>query len=406
MSNQKTKKRRHSFLGFSFLFLIGAALAVAWFFLPIDRYVAQQSAERKGYTVVSQPKELDYKYYYNHLESDEEREAYNLICNQLPDFPNRIAIPTLSSEQIQNIYEAVSYDNPEFFFLGNTCRYIRFGALFYFEPTYTMTREQYVAQWNTVEEQANAFLSGISSSASDYEKELYVHDGLALIADYKTSSAEKSSVYTPYGLLVENKANCEGYSRGMQYLLKKLGVVSRVVSGTGTSSDGTENHMWNVVTISGKEYNVDATWDDYVVEPLTGETSTEPSHIYFNVSKTDMAIDHTPDQESLWENCVYNDLNYYEYNGLQCDSFEAASRALTRNLPTLLNEGKRTIELKFTSGDAYEDAVYQLIERDRIYYMLSSANVLVRSENRVSTTRLQYSGDSNHNVIRFFFRER
>ncbi len=405
MSKQKTKKR-HSFLGFSFLLILVVALVGAWFFLPIDRYVAQQSAERKGYTVVSQPEEIDYKYYYNHLETEEEQEAYNLICSQLPDFPERIAIPALSSDQIQNIYEAISYDNPEFFFLGNTCKYIRLGALFYFEPTYTMTQEQYIAQWNTVEAQATEFLSGISSAASDYEKELYVHDGLASIADYKTSSAEGSSVYTPYGLLVENKANCEGYSRGMQYLLKKLGVVSRVVSGTGTSSDGTENHMWNVVTISGKEYNVDATWDDYIIEPLSGETSNEPSHIYFNVSKTDLAIDHTPDYESLWEDCIYNDLNYYEYNGLQCDSFEAASRAITRNLPTSLNAGKRTLEMKFTSEDAYEDAVYQLIERDRIYFMLSSANVLVSFENRVSTTSLQYSGDSKHLVLRFFFQER
>ena len=44
-----------------------------------------------------------------------------------------------------------------------------------------------------------------------------------------------------------------------------------------------------------------------------------------------------------------DNLNYYEWNGLQCDSYEAASRAVTRNLPKVLNAGQQSLELKFTS---------------------------------------------------------
>ena len=174
MSKNKTKKRRHPFLVFYALFVAATVLLAAWFYLPIDSFIARHDAERKGYTVASQPEELDYKYYYNHLKSKSEQEAYTLICSQLPDFPERIAVPNLSSDEVQEVYTAVSYDNPEFFFLGNSCQYMRFGAVFYFQPTYSMTKEQYIAQMDAVESEANALIANLDAGASDYDKELYI----------------------------------------------------------------------------------------------------------------------------------------------------------------------------------------------------------------------------------------
>lgn len=397
----RTKRRRHPFVIFYILFVLVVALTAAWFFLPLDSFVAQREAERKGYTVTSEPEERDYKYYYNHLHNSTEQDAYNLICAQLPDFPERIAVPNLTSDEVQEVYTAISYDNPEFFFLGNSCQYLRFGAAFYFQPKYNMSQEEYLKEMGDVEKAANTLLSGIAADASDYEKELYIHDKLAEQTDYETGTSQ--SVYTPYGLLVNHKANCEGYSRGAQYLLKNLGVVSRVVSGTGESAGGTENHMWNVITVSGKEYNVDMTWDDYIIDSAAGTTSNEPSHVFFNCPSEDMAIDHTPDDEALWKDCTSRDLNYYEWNGLLCSSEDQAATAITRTLPGILNDGKTSVELKFTSKDAYEKAKASLIDNDRIYYLLSGVNVLVKSGNKINTSKLQYNTDPTHLTLRFFF---
>ncbi len=395
----KTGKRRHPFVIFYILFVLVVALAAAWFYLPIDTYIARHDAERKGYTVTSAPEELDYKYYYNHL-NPTEQEAYTLIVSQLPDFPERVTVPNLTSDEVQEVYTAISYDNPEFFFLGNSCQYMRFGAMFYFEPSYKLTKEAYTQQMEAVEAMANQLISELPAGASDFEKELYVHDAMAERADYATGA---DTVYTPYGLLVDRRANCEGYSRTAQYLLKKMGVVCRVISGTGESDNGTENHMWNVVTISGRDYNMDATWDDYIIDSSTGVTSDEPSHVFFNVTKDEMAGDHTPDDQAVWANCIWSDLNYYEWNGLLCDSYESASTAITRNLPSVLNEGKTTLELKFTSDAAYQKAKIQLIDNDRIYYLISTANVLAKPGNKVNATKLQYNVDAAHQTIRFFF---
>ena len=395
----KAKKRRHPFVIFYILFVLAVALAAAWFYLPIDTYLARHDAQRKGYTVTSTPDELDYRYYYNHL-NPTEQEAYTLIVSQLPDFPERITVPNLSSDEVQEVYTAVSYDNPEFFFLGNSCQYMRFGALFYFQPSYKLTKDAYEKQMEAVEAMADQLIAAVPADASDFEKELYVHDTMAERADYATGA---DTVYTPYGLLVDRKANCEGYSRTAQYLLKRMGVVCRVISGTGVSESGTENHMWNVVTISGRDYNMDATWDDYIIDSASGMTSDEPSHVFFNATKDEMRNDHSPDDENVWANTIWSDLNYYEWNGLLCDSYESASTAITRNLPSVLNEGKTTLELKFTSDAAYQKAKIQLIDNDRIYYLISGANVLAKPGNKVNSTRLQYNVDPVHRTLRFFF---
>lgn len=396
----KNRKRRHPFVFFYILFVLAVALTAAWFYLPIDSWVAQKDAERKGYTITSEPAELDYKYYYNRL-NEAEQQAYNLVLGQITDFPERVSVPSLSGDEVQEVYTALSYDNPELFFLGNYCKYFRIGALFYFEPQYKMTRDEYLRELEAVELAAGDLLASAPVSGSDYEKELYIHDTLGELGDYETGS--DSSVYTPYGMLVNHKANCEGYSRTAQYLLKQLGVVSRVISGIGTSAEGTENHMWNVITVSGQEYNVDITWDDYIIDSESGTTSDEPSHVFFNVSKEDMSVDHEPDSEDLWENCTSSELNYYELNGLYCDSYESAATSITRTLPSQLNSGKHSLELKFSSDSAYEKSKEQLIDNDRIYYLLSSSNVLVRSANKVSTNKLQYNLDPVHKTIRFFF---
>lgn len=395
----KTKKSRHPFVWFYILFVLVVALAAAWFYLPIDSYVARHDAERKGYTVVSEPEELDYKYYYNRL-NPTEQEAYNLIVSQVTDFPERIAVPNLTSEEVERVYTAISYDNPELFFLGNACQYMRFGAVFYFEPSYKLTAAEYAEQWAAVQQAADALLSEVPADASDYTKELFVHDRLGELCDYAT---DEDTVYTPYGLLVLKQANCEGYSRTAQYLLKRLGVVSRVISGVGTTNTGNENHMWNIVTISGQEYNMDVTWDDYIIDSGSGITSDEPSHVFFNAPTSDMRADHQADDDANWEGCVYSDLSYFEWNGLLCDSYEKASTAITRNLPGILNDGKTTLELKFTTDEAYERAKVQLISNDRIYYLISSANVLTKPGNKISSEKVQYSTDPTHLTLRFFF---
>lgn len=63
-----------------------------------------------------------------------------------------------------------------------------------------------------------------------------------------------------------------GYSRAMQLLLHEAGMKATLVGGF---DDQNVAHMWNMVTIDGRNYHLDATWDD---------SEDYPRHTFFNLT--------------------------------------------------------------------------------------------------------------------------
>lgn len=59
-----------------------------------------------------------------------------------------------------------------------------------------------------------------------------------------------------YAALVTRKADCFGYARGFDLLLRRCGFK------TDIALQETIDHSWNLVKVSGKWYHVDTTWDD------------------------------------------------------------------------------------------------------------------------------------------------
>lgn len=77
--------------------------------------------------------------------------------------------------------------------------------------------------------------------------------------NYGANNIPRAS-YSLYGALKYNISVCEGYSELLDFLLLLSGVESEILVGTINSSG--IGHAWNVVTLEGKTYNVDATWDE------------------------------------------------------------------------------------------------------------------------------------------------
>ena len=80
---------------------------------------------------------------------------------------------------------------------------------------------------------------------------------------------------TAYGVLIEHKANCQGYADAFYMLGRMMGWNVGRMSGTA----GGGGHAWNWIEINGKKYFVDATWDDQSIENR-GEKYN--GYVYFN----------------------------------------------------------------------------------------------------------------------------
>lgn len=123
--------------------------------------------------------------------------------------------------------------------------------------------------------------SEITDDMSDYEKELAIHDYITGWSSFdygvfgRSGSDELADgSNTPYGVLIDRSAMCQGYSSTFQLFMDMLDIECMTVFGT-PSGNGVQ-HSWNMVRLDGEWYCVDCAWDD----PIWGS----PRHTYFNVT--------------------------------------------------------------------------------------------------------------------------
>jgi hypothetical protein len=223
-----------------------------------------------------------------------EDKVYDLICTGLK---NRAATISLSSVSLAfndddealllRAFQRAVNDNPDLFYVVSNFGYSGSSSkITTLTPTYSSA---YTAA-DTVKYQAavSAALELVDRSMSDLEKALVLHDYLVTTCAYNwdvatgKSISDDSSAYTAYGALVNHDAVCQGYALAYKQLLSEVGIPC-----TMASSDSM-NHAWNLISLNGKWYHVDATWDD-----PTPDCEGMVYHTYFLQSDSTMqAKDH------------------------------------------------------------------------------------------------------------------
>lgn len=105
-------------------------------------------------------------------------------------------------------------------------------------------------------------IGGIAPEMSDLEKALYVHDYLIThfqydLRLYSTDPSEKAKkVHDVYGFFNQRVGVCQAYTQTFNAIMHRLGIKC-----TSAIND-TEEHTWNIITLDGKNYHIDATQDD------------------------------------------------------------------------------------------------------------------------------------------------
>lgn len=230
-------------------------------------------------------------------------EAYDRIVESISENPHGVVAiykegETLSilSDEGDHAYTLVIEDYPEFFWFDtgytlNQRYYKNDPKTFYIdniEPTYIFDTETAMANARaTLDAKITDILTEmeeeIGETASDYDKELWLHNYIAENCVYDLNAPYAHSAY---GMLVEGKAVCEGYTRAFQLLLNKLGIESTTITGSDDLTATTSNHIWNAVKINDDWYQVDITWDDQ------GDGGMDISYSYFNITNELMSKDH------------------------------------------------------------------------------------------------------------------
>lgn len=291
----------------------------------------------------------------------------------------------LSLRQLCEGISAYKEDHPEVFWLNNNC-------IFYYDSGNTcvslkflMDYETRVNAKNEIDKRINEIVSNAPSGTTQFELELYAHDYIIdnCEYDYDWASSQVSDDNTGnvYGVLIEGKAVCEGYSRAFQLICKKLGL--ECVNVFGVSNE--ENHMWNCIMIDGQWYQVDVTWDD-----ADGEQKDIASYMFFNLNDENMYKDHQV--SGMYENisdeefedslsnanlfvpqCTATEYNYHLYYGALITDIENSDDIVS----AIAQAAKDDRDIFYLTADSsldYDDLSSKLIEGGYIADWINSAN--------------------------------
>ena len=295
----------------------------------------------------------DYAYY---KLSEQQKDIYNAIDAIIVKLEaNWVELPFSSGtttkameSDISAASHALAYDKPEYFWMPKvyalqqytdsiTGEHVKTEICFSFSAhdrklgDFTFTPDKKAAMQAELDGKIEKILALAQNYQTDFEKEIFLHDYLCDTIVYDNDSAGSPnnadfSTYTVYGALVKGTCVCEGYSRAMQLLCRRLGISCGLVSGYGNGRNGYGPHMWNIIRIGGGLYYLDVTFDDlpentkaYLAQNGFNINSL---HKYFNITREQLEYDHKIDDMFAPEN-DYSDMEYdFNFFEIQEDATE------------------------------------------------------------------------------------
>ena len=306
----------------------------------------------------------------------------------------RVVMPgaTLSNESIVRIYEAFYNDNPQFVYLDRTYSLEgrrRLDGSSYYNTVilqYTMTAPQRIQAVNALQAASEMILAECPKTDDQYVIERYLHDQLNARCTYDMAAAESAitavpNAYTAYGALVEGKAVCEGYAKAMQLLLQQVSIPVTLV--TGTVRESSEPHMWNLVSIHGETYHLDATWND---------TNDQALHTFFNLTTEMVDPSYTIDNAESLPLCTAVTDNVFVRENTVVDTYER--QIIAQKIADRIRADDTTIQLRFENGK-YENGLLFLKNKK----LMSSMVNAYLSESGLSMWEYSLWADSGQQVL-------
>lgn len=352
-------------------------------------------------------------YAYSTLTDDYVKKLYNQISDNIDSEyePSFYAEGNLGEYQITQAVEAYKNDHPEVFWLKSYYEYENFDYETGIWLTYTMSGDKLV----TAKKEFNTAVDTISKSVpygTECEREEYIHNYIINNCDYDEEAAESEGVQgnenDAYGVFVDGKAVCEGYSKAFQILCNKADIDCIQLMGIVDS----DNHVWNCVKIGGDWYQIDVTWDDV-------DDFIDDSHGYFNLTDSLMYEEHTLspkyseiDAESFlnlksWCNfyvpkCTAEKYNYHNY----CYNYKyptVSNLDDSDNVSTAIAKAAKNGEEYFVvivDKNVNYDDVYDEVRNGYMYDWLTKANQINSDSPKLNDTcNMLY--DEKSNLITF-----
>ena len=361
-----------------------------------DTEAGSTSSPSEPISTVRTADEILRPYSYNQL-NEKQLYIYDAVITAVDQLKTDVALSTvmdISAEDYCEVYQQIYNDEHALFYIDTKMQYamntntkkLASAVIFY-----KYSDEKILEMQKEIDQEVQKVLDGITADMTDYDKVKYFHDYLASTVVYDESTANCRDIY---GVFVDKKAICGGYSKAFSLLCDKVGIETATVTG---DADG-EAHMWNKVKIDGKWYNIDVT---YAV--TESELGSYVRYDYFCVTDEMLA-----DTRSVYEQiytypeATAEDCDYYVKNGLIADSWDDARAMLVNQIAEVTKGDSFVIQVKCSSKETYDDVVYKLFDSSQKQALRIFEEGLSTASKKYDTTAVNYSQDKTSMVVKLF----
>lgn len=225
--------------------------------------------------------------YYYHTLSKEEQQAYYAILNGLTEIAPSFSVPRLSIHALSEIFFMVRLDHPEIFYAVRfSCRACADASSWEFLPEYMFPKKQILEQKQMMAARISRLVRG-AEKLDLLGKEQYIHDFLCTSVRY--DKLKKPYSHEIIGALGQGVAVCEGISKTAKILCDTLGIPCLIAISEANPEKGVQyRHAWNIVTLNGTPFHMDATFDN------TLSSEGRIRYDYFNINDDRLFRDHEP----------------------------------------------------------------------------------------------------------------
>lgn len=304
---------------------------------------------------------------------DNERQAYTRVVRMLTDFDTEVKVSGVNTEEIERVLAAIDYDYPEIFWVGEFSYYFDEGnqkvsKVMVEYPYDEAEKDQRQAE---IEAAFQEYSRGISGGMSDYEKVKYAYEYVITNTVYQIDIEDDQNIYSVFG---KKGSVCAGYSKAIQYLLKRTGIECSYVAGEAI---GQGAHAWNIVRVDGEYYYLDATWGEFNVEDNL-EPEKSIFYDYFCVTTAELLKSHHPDQSLIaYPEFTATAANYFvKENKLYDLNKPGEKNRFGGDLQAALNTGEKYFHYAITDEDTISKAEDLMDEILGSYYWFSSEDNL------------------------------
>lgn len=285
--------------------------------------------------------------------------------------------PRITENEVYHAIRQVMRDNPDIFWFSHQWRYSHEDATVRLRYTIDEKKSEKIKrQIDDVVQ--NDFNLDYVRTLSVREQVMYVYKWIALYCNYNIHSAHNQTIYSVFVL---RHSVCTGIAKAAQYLLKLLGIESRLVFGKMNNSEKDSRHCWLIVNIEGLCFHLDPTFALPETEHLLRQCGVKPlqgdDYLFYNFFCVDTAtikLSRIIEEEELLPECNEN----VDYATLQNITVYPSRNGQQSGLGCLLSDVGTTANIYLAHDKWKSRSVTKVFKDDPNHELLHKELIVMR----------------------------